>query len=214
MAAPSVAPIRTEEIPAAATVLARAFADAPQFRFLLPDDAKRPARLCWYWEATLRASVHSGEIVDVVPGPSQSEVCAVAIWEPPWRGKHRALTLARSGLWAAPIRLGPASWRRKRALSTALSTLAKPAPCWYLNAIGVEPSEQRRGLGTALLRRMLGRIDHDSMPSFLDTSARENLGYYERFGFRVTATAELPNGLPVWGMHRAVGAGTESPTVR
>ena len=69
------------------------------------------------------------------------------------------------------------------------------------SAVG-HPSEQRTGLGTALLRPMLMRIDEDALPSFLDTSAPDNLGYYERFGFRVTGESKLPNGLPLWGMTR------------
>jgi len=52
---------------------------------------------------------------------------------------------------------------------------------------------------------MLARIDDDALPTFLDTSAPDNLGYYERFGFRVTAESTLPNGIPLWGMTRRPG---------
>ena len=64
-----------------------------------------------------------------------------------------------------------------------LAELDPPHPSWYLDTIGVEPSEQRTGLGAALLSTMLLRIDEQALPSFLDTSAPDNLGYYERFGF-------------------------------
>ena len=117
-------------------------------------------------------------------------------------GSRDTLTLLRSGLWAAPIRLGVSAYLRRRALGAMLSALEPPHPCWYLDTIGVEPSEQRTGLGTALLDLMLERIDEDVLPSFLDTSAPDNLGYYERFGFRVTAESTLPNGIPLWGMTR------------
>ena len=49
---------------------------------------------------------------------------------------------------------------------------------------------------------MLTRIDADALPAFLDTSAPDNLGYYERFGFQVSAESTLPNGIPLWGMTR------------
>ena len=78
-------------------------------------------------------------------------------------------------------------------------------PCWYLNGIRVDPSAQRTGLGSALIDHMLARIDDDGLPAFLDTSAPDNLGYYERFGFRVTAESTLPNGTPLWGMTRQPG---------
>ena len=60
-------------------------------------------------------------------------------------------------------------------------------------------------MGSALIDHMLARIDDDGLPAFLDTSAPDNLGYYERFGFRVTAESTLPNGTPLWGMTRQPG---------
>ena len=86
-----------------------------------------------------------------------------------------------------------------------LDSLGPPNPCWHLNSIGVDPSAQRSGLGSALINHMLPRIDDDALPAFLDTSQPDNLGYYERFGFRVTAESALPNGTPLWGMTRQAG---------
>ena len=202
MAESLISPIRVDQIPCAAAVMARAFAEAPRFRFLVPSGAQRPAKLRWYWGASIRASVLSGGVVQVVRSEAHGAVRGVAIWDPPQQGRHSALTLVRSGIWAAPVRLGISAYRRKRALGSLLSALDAPDPCWYLNAVGVEPSEQGEGLGTALLRFMLERVDEDALPSFLDTSVPDNLGYYERFGFRVTAESALPNGIPLWGMTR------------
>ena len=202
MAEPLVSPIRADQVPSAARVLANAFTDAPRFQYLLPGDAQRHAKLTWYWGAIIHACIQSGWLVQVVGGDACSAVRAVAIWEPPQQVKHSLLTLVRSGLMAAPLRLGLPAYRRRRALSRLLAELDPPHPCWYLDTIGVEPSEQRTGLGTALLSTMLLKIDEQALPSFLDTSAPDNLGYYERFGFRVTAELSLPNGLPLWGMTR------------
>lgn len=198
----NVSRICSDQILSAATVMAKAFAEAPRFRFMIPNDSHRPLKLRWYWGAIIRACIDSGGVVHVVGGQSRSSVRAVAIWDRPNQSSHSALTLMRSGLWAAPVRLGLEAYRRRRSLGTVLSELDSPEPCWYLNSIGVEPSEQRRGLGTALISLMLKRIDEDALPSFLDTSVPDNLGYYERFGFQVTAESQLPNGIPLWGMTR------------
>ena len=202
MTDPQISTLCSAQIPSAASVLANAFAQAPRFRFLIPDDVRRAAKLRWYWQAVIRASIRSGGVVHVVRGDTGSAVKAVAIWETPEQCEHSALTLLRSGLWAAPIRLGLPAYLRRRTLGSLLSALDAPHPCWYLDTIGVEPSEQHRGLGSALLRVMLERFDKDTLPSFLDTSAPDNLAYYERFGFRVTAESKLPNGIPLWGMTR------------
>ena len=202
MAEPLVSPIRAEEIPSAAAVMARAFAESPRFRFLVPSAAQRPKKLLWHSRSAIRACVLSGGVVHVVRGEAGGVVQGLAIWEHPKQGKHSALTLVRSGLWAAPVRLGISAYRRKRSLGRLLSSLDASQQCWYLNTIGVEPSQQGKGLGTALLDFMLRRVDEDALPSFLDTSLPDNLGYYERFGFRVTAESTLPNGIPLWGMTR------------
>lgn len=198
MTEPLVFPIRTDQIPSAAHAMARAFRDAPRFTFLVPEDAKRQAKLRWYWGAAIRACLLSGGVVQVALAEPGSAVQAVAMCDAPTQHPHSAATLLRSGLWAGPVRLGIPAWLRRRSLSSALGTLEWPHPCWYLNAIGVDPSAQRGGLGSALINRMLARIDHEALPAFLDTSASDNLGYYERFGFRVTAESTLPNGIPLW----------------
>ena len=131
----------------------------------------------------------------------------VTIWTPPECCGHGFLTRLKSGLWAMPIRLGVPAWRRRRALGPLLAALKPSYACWRLDSIGVDPSTQRGGVGTALINHMLPRIDADGLPAFLDTSQPNNLGYYERFGFRVTAESALPNDTPLWGMTRQPGAG-------
>lgn len=203
--------IRADQVSSAAGVLANAFAEAPRFNYMLQGDARRQAKLTWYWVAVIRACIQSGWTVQVVGGDARSTVRAVTIWEPPQQVRHSILTLVRSGLIAAPLRLGLSAYRRRRALGRLLAELDPPHPCWYLDTIGVEPSEQRTGLGTALLNTMLVKIDEQVLPSFLDTSAPNNLGYYERFGFRVTAESSLPNGLPLWGMTRPPHSSPATP---
>ena len=150
----------------------------------------------------IRASILSGAVVHVAHEEPGSPPLGVAIWSPPGHHKHSALTLVRSGLWAAPFRLGVSAYRRRRSLGPLLAALGPPEPHWYLSVIGVEPTQQRSGSGTALLRRMLARIDGDGLAAFLDTSEPNNLGYYERFGFQVTIELKLPNGIPLWGLTR------------
>ena len=157
MTEPFISPIRPDQIPDAARVMAYAFANAPRYTFLLPDDTRRHAKLPWYWEATIRASIHSDGVVHVAHDAPGSAVLAVAIWGSPERRKHSILTLLRSGLWTAPVRLGIPAWRRRRALGPLLDSLGPPNPCWHLNSIGVDPSTQRAGMGTALLSTTCSR---------------------------------------------------------
>ena len=201
-----ISPIRQAQVPQAARVMANAFSDAPRYTYLLPDESHRRSKLPWYWQATIRAALHSGGVVHVAQDSTGSDVLGVTIWTPPGHRRRGVLTQLRSGMWAAPFRMGVPAWRRRRLLGPLLAALAPPQPCWHLGSIGVDPMLQRSGAGTALISHMLPRIDADGLPAFLDTSQPDNLGYYERFGFRVTAESALPNGIPLWGMTRQPGA--------
>ena len=75
-------------------------------------------------------------------------------------------------------------------------------PHWYLDILGVDPSHGRKGLGSALLTHGLKRCDGAGQSAFLDTVSAENVRFYERHGFEVTASLTLPSGLPLWTMVR------------
>jgi ribosomal protein S18 acetylase RimI-like enzyme len=55
--------------------------------------------------------------------------------------------------------------------------------CWYLPLIGVDPSCQSRGYGSALLRHALPRCDRDGVAAYLESSNPRNISLYERHGF-------------------------------
>ena len=168
---PLISPIRHAQISSAAQVMASAFANAPRYTFLLPDDAERRAKLPWVWEAAIRACIYSRGVVHVAHDGSGRAMSGVAIWAPPHRGRRGVLAPLRSGLWAAPVRLGIPAWRRRHALSPLIASIKPPSPYWYLNGIGVGPSAQRTGLGSMLINHMLPHIDAVGLPAFLDTSA-------------------------------------------
>ena len=71
MAGPLISPIRPDQIPSAARVMANAFANAPRYTSLLPNDVQRQARLPWVWEqpsalASIPAEPCTSPMVDPV----------------------------------------------------------------------------------------------------------------------------------------------------
>jgi GNAT superfamily N-acetyltransferase len=76
-------------------------------------------------------------------------------------------------------------------------------PHYYLFVLGVEPSLQGKGVGSALLGPVLARCDAEGMPAYLETANPRNLPLYERHGFRVRAEFAVPHGGPLtWLMWR------------
>lgn len=74
-------------------------------------------------------------------------------------------------------------------------------PAWHLDSIGVEPSIQGRGIGTALMEHGLERARESGVAVVLETAQERNVPYYERFGFRTVEDADAPGDGPhVWFM--------------
>lgn len=56
-------------------------------------------------------------------------------------------------------------------------------PHWYLALIGVDPAQQGKGLGDALMAHALKRCDRDKRLAYLESSNPRNVSLYRRHGF-------------------------------
>jgi ribosomal protein S18 acetylase RimI-like enzyme len=102
----------------------------------------------------------------------------------------------------ALLRQGLGVARRWREAFERLDARHPTAPHWYLGTLGVDPSLQGRGVGTALAQSWLARVDHDGAAAYLETDRAENLAFYARLGFRPVASFSVL-GAPVTAMERA-----------
>jgi ribosomal protein S18 acetylase RimI-like enzyme len=195
-----VSPIERGGHAAVGAVLGRAFDDDPLWSVIFPGN--RLPKLISMFEALSRATRAAGGIVEVTPG-----ISGAAMWMPPGTD---------DGLWSA-VRSGFALPRfamrlpvRERKMMLAVLSqfddrrkLLMPAPHWYLSAVGIDPSRQGEGLGSALVRTGMHRADLDGRPIYLETETDSNVRFYERLGFEVLEeTVATGLGLPVWLMSR------------
>lgn len=73
----------------------------------------------------------------------------------------------------------------------------------YLWMIGVAPSRQGEGLGTALIGSVLDRCDREGVPAYLEASSVRSRLLYERLGFAPAGEPlPLPDGPHMWPMWR------------
>src|SRR4029434_6355179 len=63
-------------------------------------------------------------------------------------------------------------------------------PHWYLPLIGVDPSQQGKGYGTALMRYALDACDGDRAPAYLESTNPRNVPLYQRHGFELLGTIQ------------------------
>lgn len=190
----SVRPAGRADVSRLADVLATAFYDDPPFVWALPEDATRRARARTGFATTLRAE-EGHATVDVARDADSGAIVGGAIWLPPgaWPVPVFRQLLALPGYLAAfGRRIGPAS-----KLGAAFDGAHPAGPHWYLHVIGVDPPRQGQGVGGALLRSRLARIDRAGEAAYLESSKTANLPLYEHFGFRAGAVPPLPDGAPI-----------------
>jgi len=189
--------LRDEQLPEAARVLARAFQDDPAWEWVIPDPARRVATLPWLFRVGF--DITAGEI-----WTTRESVRGVARWLPPGRSQARVGPTLRA-LVSTPLRLRDATPRfvaYGRAVEGLRARVA-PGPHWYLAGIGVDPAEQRRGIGGALLGPGLAGSARDRLPAVLLTNSERNLSFYGRHGFDVVYEGATPDrGPPCWALVR------------
>jgi GNAT superfamily N-acetyltransferase len=78
-------------------------------------------------------------------------------------------------------------------------------PCWYLPLIGMDPTSQGRGYGSALLRYALEHVDRAGAPAYLESSNPRNIPLYERHGFEVLGSIQAGSSPTIVPMMRRPG---------
>jgi ribosomal protein S18 acetylase RimI-like enzyme len=167
------------------TVLAEAFMEDPIFGWLIPNDARRQARLRHYFETELRHfALPRGRV------ETTDDLAGAMLSLPPgrWRVPLRT-TLLHGRVFGVRIAkaasLGAAmEWRHTRLAGE---------PHYYVRDIGVHPDKQGRGLGGALMRPTLDRCDQEGLPAYIEASNERSAVLYARLGF------QLIEELRVWG---------------
>jgi GNAT superfamily N-acetyltransferase len=177
-------------------VLAHAFADDPVMRWLLPARAARARRLPrMFTMELLYLYLPHDEVY------TTRDLAGGAMWAPPggWRTPPVNVLRAIPRLvWTLRGRL-PAAVQ----CVAAIERIHPQEAHWYLAVVGTEPSRQREGIGGALLAPVLDRCDRDFLPAYLESSREDNVAFYQKLGFEVTDTLDLPGGGPrVWPMWR------------
>src|SRR5579884_2983541 len=182
--------LRPDQLGEACSALARAFQHDPAWSWVLPDARRREVLLPWLFRIGF-------EITDAQVWTTPGPVRGCARWLPPGRPEVHVAAMLRA-LVTTPLRLREAT-SRFLAYGRAVETMRAetvPEPHWYLAGIGVDPPEQRHGVGASLLAPGLDAADRSHTVSALLTNAERNLPFYERHGFEVVHEGETPEGGP------------------
>ncbi|SRR6266542_3406064 len=186
-----------ERLVEASAVLARAFQDDPAWSWVLPNARRRAVLLPWLFQMGF-------EVTEAQIWTTEDVVLGIARWLPPGRPTVHVGPMLRA-LVATPMRVREATSRffaYGRAVE-AMREEAVPEPHWYLAGIGVEPTRQREGIGSALITPGLEAAAAAGLPAALLTNSDRNLSFYRRHGFEVVHEGRTPEDGPrAWMMRR------------
>lgn len=183
-------------------LLAASHADYPALRHAFPNPAVRARVLRTFLTATARDAARQG---GALLARDEVGLLGVALLMPPGTFPLPA---------ARKVRMGPELLRTALAaprefpgfvrVGARLERSVRAGSGWYLQAMGVHPRAQRRGVGGRLLAPVLAAADRAGMACHLHTSDPANVDYYSRHGFSVDepAVQVFPAGPHYIGMVR------------
>ncbi len=197
---PEVRAATEADVPSLAKMLALAFDDDPVFLWWVRRDERRAAALEEFFELMLRqGGIPHGEVI------TTPELDSCALWLPP--GKWQARTSWWELVRSLPKLVRLTSLRRLPRAFTLVQQTERShpdtGPHFYLFFLATLPSRQGKGLGSALLKTTLSRLDREGIGAYLEASSQSNVRLYERHGFRTIQELHIPRSGPsLWCMWR------------
>lgn len=191
------ATLSERQVPAAASLLARAFIDDPGAGIVEPVPARRFDANRVLFELDLRATLGSAWAC-----LEAGALVGVAVWLAPGAAVQ---TLDERQLSAARTAVGDAAVDRWAALLDDFERVrgeATDSRHWFLALLGVDPSAQGNGVGAALLGVGHRAADRDDLPCVLETFTAANVAYYRRRGYQLILSTTVADRVPVYAMSR------------
>ena len=188
--------LRRDEIPEAVGVIARGMRDNPLHVAAYGDDPRRRLR-CHHH--LMLALLDTATTLEPICALRDGVILGVAGIAPP--GTCQPTRRQRLSVLPRVAALGPTNARSVLSWTGTWSSRDLPQPHVHLGPVAVDSRLQGQGIGSTLLHEHIRRLDHAGQIGYLETDKPTNVDFYQRFGYRVTATAAVI-GVPNWFMTR------------
>lgn len=185
----------TQDLPIVAACLASAFYEDPLWGYwTFPDQSRRQQDLLPFMSLQAELAVAQGWTAMTAAGES------VAIWTPP--GASYGSPEQEPVVGEVLERLFGA---RAPAIHDLFKQFEEQTPrgrFYHLEWLATHRRHAGHGLGTALLRENLARVDAEHAPSYLESTNPINLARYEALGFHTIGEFAPPGGPSIAKMWR------------
>lgn len=159
----------------------------------------------WTWPKPQQFLAHFSNVVKAFGGNAYAHGSAyyvdghagAALWLPPdVQPDQDTLSALMKNTGAAEVQKDLAS------VFEQMESYHPKAPHWYLPMIGVDPVQQGKGYGAALMKHALIPCDRDQTLAYLESSNPKNIPLYERHGFELLGTIQVGASPPIFPMLR------------
>jgi ribosomal protein S18 acetylase RimI-like enzyme len=190
--------LQRDGVNAAASLLSRGMCDNPNNVAAFHGDSDgRKMALAPFFRILLGGLLTRGKVLGAFDGGTLVGVCGMA--EP---GKCRPGFVEKLQiLGSLLINAAPAAAGRLAKWSGAWESHDPVRPHWHLGPVAVDGHLQGKGIGRELLTDFCRRMDEVNAVAYLETDKRENVTFYEKFGFTVAGEGQVLE-VPNWYMSR------------
>src|SRR5262245_17361607 len=176
---------------AAIDVVVRAFSADPAARWLYPDSDQYSVNFPNFVKAFGGKAFEHGSACTI------DDYRGAALWLPP---DVHADEEALAGL----IQRSVPEHRQEEvfAVFQQMDSYHPSEPHWYLPLIVVDPAQQGKGYGSALIAHALIQCDRDQKLAYLESSNPKNISLHKRHGFELLGTIRVGASPPICPMLR------------
>lgn len=165
-------------------ILSKSFDDNKSVNYIVKQDSKRPHRLRSLMEYSFDICHSSGDVFL----SEDRKGCALTLLP------DKKKTNLKSILWDVKLIancIGITNVGKAMGREAKIKKLQLKDKMYYLWFIGVEPSEQHKGIGGRLMDGIIKKAELLNRPICLETSTTKNIPWYEKFGFKIYNELDL-----------------------
>jgi GNAT superfamily N-acetyltransferase len=186
----------TEDVPAVAETMARAFHSDPLWGWAFPDPSERLAQHEALWTLFLRGSIDHGWVW------ATEGYEAASLWIPPDLPELTEPYASHMEPLLDEL-LGDRAKLLLEVFECFEAAHPRDEPHYYLSLLATHPDHRGQGLGMHLMRANLDLIDIEHRPAYLESTNPANNDRYRAVGFEPLGEFQVPqDGPPVMSMWR------------
>lgn len=195
--------LELSDVEQAAGVISQAFMDDPLCTVILPIARTRVKTLRKFFRAYGAVNIRNQRGYGV-----GEPLSGVAFWLEPEK-PNVSISDKSLGLFISVLfTFYPLGYIKARAILNQIDILHQKYagdPHYYLDNIGVLPSERGKSISTRLIRPFLKKADEEKVIVYTDTVTRVNVALYEHFGFHCTEECTVDGtGITIWALRRSI----------